>query len=219
MTLEEKFCDVITRTDDERKRLKDKLDSDVEQAKHYCEIAKSSEMAFANAKSETYNQQLVIADAAIKQIMKDTPEPEKYDADRVHTLRHILSSGTEATADARYDKMKALCELQAYLKKFPLGVRVAELVREWTGVDDVTVEYTDEFDYVLRVKGTPVMHLYTRPQEIYPNQQSDVVYGLRLSCRNRRLLGNLLPTYSAVSLVYRRFGKLRQVEGQQYVRN
>lgn len=167
MTLEEKFCDVITRTDDERKRLKDILDSAVKQAKHYCEIAKSSEMAFANAKSETYNQQLVIADAAIKQIMKDTPEPEKYDADRVHTLRHILSSGTEATADARYDKMKALCELQAYLKKFPLGVRVAELVREWTGVDDVTVEYTDEFDYVLRVKGTPVMHLYTRPQEIW----------------------------------------------------
>lgn len=169
MTLEEKLNGVTTRTADEIATLTGKLNKDVEVAKHYCEIVQESQKVLSAAKARVLKEKVDLAEQHIQEIINETPVPEKYDAERVGELRRILSSGAESSVEARCKKLAALCELQAYITKFPVYERVAELVREWTGSDEITISKTDTDHATLRIKGFNVLSIDTDQREIYDN--------------------------------------------------
>lgn len=169
MTLEEDLNGVTARTADEIATLKEKLDKDVEIAKHYCEIVQESQKVLSDAKSRILKEKISLARQYIEKITEGIPMPEKYDAARVGELRRILSSGAELSVEARCKKLAALRELQAYITKFPVYERVAELVREWTGSDEITISKTDTNHATLRIKGFNVLYVDTNQREIYDN--------------------------------------------------
>lgn len=169
MTLEEDLNGVTARTADEIATLKEKLDKDVETAKHYCEIVQESQKVLSDAKSRILKEKISIARQYIEKITEGIPMPEKYDAARVGELRRILSSGAESSVEARCKKLEALGELKAYITRFPVYERVAKLVREWTGSNEVTISKLGDNIASLRIKGFNVLSIDTSQREIYDN--------------------------------------------------
>lgn len=160
MTLEEQLKDVTARNEQNLTELREKVSEDLKQAKHYANVLQRSEKDLSSAKSRVLKEKVKLAEKYITDsISKSVKVPKSWDGKRVSELRRILASGSEKTVEARCAKLAALRELQLYLEAFPIIERVADLVRKWTGCDDIEVKSNGNYEQTLFVKGQPMLEL------------------------------------------------------------
>ena len=167
MTLEQQFKSVTEKNQGRIAELNDKVSADVKQANYYANVLKRSEQALSTAKAKVFKDKVKLAEKYIKAVIGKTKVPTTWNAKRVKELRRVLASGSERTVADRCKKLAALRELQLYIDTFPIGDRVADLVRKWTGCDDVEVCSPGNYDQTLKIKGHTVLEVHSRSREVY----------------------------------------------------
>lgn len=92
------------------------------------------------AKMAQYNARKKVVQDYIDNVLMNMQAPETYNPDRVKKLRGILASyGEKDTYVKRLEILTAIRELQLILTAFPITRRVGNIVREWTGNNDVVI--------------------------------------------------------------------------------
>lgn len=165
--LEQLLEDVTTRNAAEVEALLARREADSKKVAEFREILQKSTDAHRDAMKRVLDEKLKLAQDYVEKHIYTLPEPQEYDLDRINELRALIATGSDATVEARCEKMAALRELQSFLMKFPFIDRVADLVRKATGCTDVVVQGEGPCERRLLINGSVRMSSTTRSYEYY----------------------------------------------------